>query len=158
MLIAYADGLCSYLQISGFKDMSAADKVIQALTVIEGQPLEFLEEVNGDSTNTYCTPHYLEVFKELFGKKKGVIVNRLHSLLTMPKNRLIDLLNYDQEVKGDRLVDKEGMEYKCLESVKKVICKDFGFGNEDWKFFKNLLLASLGYDEAIRRILKLRGV
>jgi len=62
-------------------------------------------------------------------------------------------LNYDQEVKGDKLVDIESDDYKSMLKLRDGICKDFNFSKNDWKFFKNLLLLSLNYDQAINNIL-----
>lgn len=35
-LMAYADGLCRYLHISGFKEVSAVDKLISLISISDG--------------------------------------------------------------------------------------------------------------------------
>jgi len=93
---------------------------------------------------------FLKNFSE---RRKELSSTDSTEFFTIPRNKLIDILNYDQEVKGDKLVDAESDDYKSMLKLRDGICKDFSFSKNDWKFFKNLLLLSLNYDQAINNIL-----
>ena len=111
MLTAYGDDLCKFLNISGFKDMSAVDKLIQIVAISNGQPLN---PIDGDGSSRIRTEHYDSVFNSLVGSGNREKIQLVHGLVTMPKNDLMKILKYS---KFDAKLSQELVEHYTEEEI-----------------------------------------
>lgn len=157
--MAYADGLCRYLSISGFKEVSAVDKLISIIAISDGQPMKQYE-MTGDTSNRLRTPHYIDIFNKLFGKEKGEIVIYLHRLLTMPENKLIQILSYTDDVNEEKAIDSEDFSREDIQAhmeISSFFKNYFGMNHEEVEWTIGMVRLSLGDLTALPYILKELG-